>query len=61
MFYNFRTPIVLFMTSFILMFIGMGLKIMHWLGGNLLFGSMVMVQATSIIWLIIIIVRPKKP
>jgi hypothetical protein len=60
MFYNFRIPVVLFIASFLFMFIGMGLKIMHWPGGNLLFGSMIMVQAISIIWLIIIIVKPKK-
>jgi len=61
MFYNFRIPVVLFIASFLFMFTGMLFKILHWPGGNLLFGSMIMVQAISIIWLIIIIVRPKKP
>ncbi|WP_259068552.1 hypothetical protein HDF24_06610 [Mucilaginibacter sp. X4EP1] len=57
MFYNYRYPITLFLLSFLGMMLGMVLKIMHWPGGQLVIGSMVMVQAFSIIWLIIIIVK----
>jgi len=40
--------------------LGIGFKIMHWPGGSLTIGSMIMVQAISIIWLIVIVVTKKK-
>jgi hypothetical protein len=43
------------------MLAGIMLKVLHWPGGQLLFGSMPMVQAISIIWLIIIIIKTLKP
>jgi hypothetical protein len=61
MFFNFRYPLVLFLSSFILMLGGMMLKVLHWPGGQLLFGSMLMVQAISIIWLIVVIIKTPKP
>jgi hypothetical protein len=60
MFYNFRYPITLFLLSFVGMMLGLMLKILHWPGGQLVIGSMIMVQAISIIWLIIIIVKSPK-
>jgi len=57
MFYNFRYPITLFLLSFVGMMLGLMLKILHWPGGQLVIGSMIMVQAISIIWLIIIIIK----
>ncbi len=56
MFFNFRYPIVLFLLSFV----GMMLKILHWPGGHLVLGSMMMVQFIAIVWLIIIIVKTPK-
>jgi uncharacterized membrane protein len=59
---NFRYPITLFLASFVMLMIGLLFKIQHWPGGQLLTGSMLMVQATAIIWLIILIVKgSKKP
>jgi hypothetical protein len=59
---NFRYPVALFLASFIMLMIGLLLKILHWPGGQLITGSMLMVQAISIIWVMILILRPgKKP
>jgi hypothetical protein len=60
MFYNFRYPITLFLLSFVGMMLGLMLKILHWPGGQLVIGSMIMVQTISIIWLIIIIIKSPK-
>lgn len=57
MFFNFRYPIILFMLSLVGLMIGMAFKVMHWPGGQLITGSMIMVQAISIIWLIIIVIK----
>ncbi|MDR3695663.1 hypothetical protein [Mucilaginibacter sp.] len=59
MFTNYRYPFVLFITSFAFMLAAMMLKIMHWPGGSLLFGSMLMVQGLSIVWLIIVLIKKK--
>jgi hypothetical protein len=56
---NFRYPVVLFLTSFVVMAIGLVFKIMHWRGGQLITGSMFMVQAVSIVWLIVLLVRKR--
>ncbi|MDB4918296.1 hypothetical protein [Mucilaginibacter sp.] len=60
MFSNFRYPIILFMLSLAGLMIGMAFKILHWPGGQLITGSMIMVQVLSIVWLIIIIVKSPK-
>jgi hypothetical protein len=39
---------------------GLMLKILHWPGGQLVTGSMFMVQGVSIVWIIILLLRPKK-
>ncbi len=57
---RFRNPIALFLASLVMLIIGLLLKAMHWPGGQLITGSMLMVQAVSIIWLIVLIVRPGK-
>jgi hypothetical protein len=59
MFFNFRNPIVLFILSFLGMMLGMALRILHWHGGQLITGSMIMVQVISIVWLIIILLKDK--
>jgi len=41
------------------MLIGWAFRVMHWPGGQLITGSMIMVQVFSIIWLIIILLRGK--
>ena len=59
---NFRYPVTLFLASFIVLMIGLLFKIMHWRGGQLITGSMLIVQAVSIIWLIVLVVLTgKKP
>ncbi|ASU36668.1 hypothetical protein [Mucilaginibacter xinganensis] len=60
MFFNFRNPVILFMLSIVGLMIGLAFKVMHWPGGKLITGSMIMVQAISIIWLIIIVVKSPK-
>ena len=60
MFFNFRYPIILFILSFAGILLGLVLKILHWPGGQLIIGSMIMAQAISIVWLIVILIkRPK--
>jgi len=59
MFFNFRFPLVLFLLSLFGIMLGLMLKILNWPGGSLTFGSMIMVQAISIIWLIVILIRGK--
>jgi len=59
MFFNYRYPFVLFILGFIGMFIGLSLKILHWQGGQLITGSMIMVQGIAVLWLIIILLRGK--
>jgi hypothetical protein len=57
-----RYPIALFLASFVMLMIGLIFKIMHWPGGQLITGSMFMVQAVSIVWIIIVLLKPtKKP
>ncbi len=57
---NLRYPIALFLTSFVMLMIGLVFKVMHWPGAQLIIGSMLMVQVISIVWIIILLVRPKK-
>ncbi|MGN6640859.1 MAG: hypothetical protein ACTHJ8_18255 [Mucilaginibacter sp.] len=57
---KFRYPAVLFISSFALLLAGLALKIMHWRGGQLLTGSMFMVQAFAIIWLIVLLLKQGK-
>ena len=49
-------PITLISTG---MMLGLMLKVMHWPGGQLITGSMIMVQVIAIVWLIMIIARSK--
>lgn len=57
MFNNIRYPITLFILSFLGMMLGMALRILHWPGGQVITGSMIMVQVVAIVWLVVIIVR----
>ena len=57
---NFRYPIALFAASFIMLFVGLLFKVQHWPGAQLITGSMLMAQAISIVWLIVIIIKSKR-
>jgi len=57
---RFRYPLSLFITSFVMLVIGLFLKIMHWPGGQLIMGSMLMVQVVSVIWLIVLLLTQKR-
>ncbi|MCR8561514.1 hypothetical protein KXD93_27920 [Mucilaginibacter sp. BJC16-A38] len=57
MFFNFRYPIILFILSLAGLMIGMAFKVMHWPGGQMITGSMIMVQVIAIIWLLIIVIK----
>jgi len=59
MFFNVRYPIALFVVSFIGISIGLLFKIQHWTGGSLITGSMIMVQAIAIAWLIVVLLWKK--
>jgi hypothetical protein len=59
MFANYRYPLVLFIASFAFMLAALLLKIMNWPGGSLLFGSMLMVQAFSIVWLMVVLLKKR--
>ncbi|MES2110258.1 MAG: hypothetical protein V4577_15985 [Bacteroidota bacterium] len=59
MFSNPRQPIILFILSFAGMMLGLMLKILHWAGGQLITGSMIMVQVIAIVWLIIVVAKTK--
>jgi hypothetical protein len=43
--------------SLVGMLFGLGLKFMHWPGGQLIIGSMLMVQMIAIVWLVIILIK----
>lgn len=58
--FKFRYPLALFFASFVMIMVGLMLKILHWPGGQLVTGSMFMVQGVSIVWIIILLLRPKK-
>ncbi|HVW94558.1 MAG TPA: hypothetical protein VHA56_01150 [Mucilaginibacter sp.] len=60
MFFNFRSPVILFILSFFGLMIGLTFKVLHWPGGQLISGSMIMVQAFSIVWLIILLFKNKR-
>jgi hypothetical protein len=60
MFYNFKIPLILFLSSFVLLILWMAFKISHWAGQNLLFGIMLTMQAFALVWLTLIIVKPKQ-
>lgn len=57
---DFRYPVALFASSFVMLMIGLLLKIQHWPGAQLILGSMLMVQAISIIWIIVVIIKSRK-
>ena len=57
---RFRYPLSLFIASFVMLVIGLLLKIMHWPGGQLITGSMLMVQVVSVVWLIVLLLTQKK-
>jgi len=50
---------MLFILSFAGMMLGLMLKVMHWPGGQLVTGSMIMVQAIAIVWLIVVVAKTK--
>jgi hypothetical protein len=58
--FKFRYPLALFFASLVMIMVGLMLKILHWPGGQLVTGSMFMVQGVSIVWIIILLLRPKK-
>ncbi|MFB9843659.1 hypothetical protein [Mucilaginibacter ginsenosidivorans] len=57
---RFRTPLILFVAGTVFLVIGMAFRIMHWPGGQLITGSMMMVQGFAIVWLIVLLFRSDK-
>lgn len=54
---NPRQPIILFILSFAGMMLGLMFKVMSWPGGQLITGSMIMVQVIAIVWLIVVVAK----
>ena len=59
MFLTTRYPIILFILGFIGTMIGLLIKILHWWGGSLITGSMIMVQGIALAWLIVVLLKRK--
>ncbi len=59
MFLATRYPIILFMLGFIGTMVGLLIKILHWWGGSLITGSMIMVQGIALAWLIVVLLKQK--
>ncbi|RKR81909.1 hypothetical protein BDD43_2071 [Mucilaginibacter gracilis] len=60
---TYRKPLIIFIASFALIGLGMASKIMHWLPiqvSGTIFGAGMLVQLFSILWLIAVILKPKK-
>jgi hypothetical protein len=60
---QYRKPVILFLASFILIGGGMAYKVMHWPGAGYagtLFGAGMLVQMFSVMWLIVVIMKPRK-
>jgi hypothetical protein len=60
---NYRKPLILFVASFALIGAGMACKLWHLLPVNIsgtIFGAGMLVQLFSILWLIFVILKPKK-
>lgn len=60
---KYRKPLILFVASFLPIAVGMAFKVMHWLGtgvSGVIFGAGMLVQLFSILWLIVVIMKPEK-
>jgi len=57
---KFRYPLILFVAGTIVLPVGIVLRIMHWPGGRLITGSMMMVQGFAVVWLIVLLFRSDK-
>jgi hypothetical protein len=55
-----RYPLILFIAGTAFMLLGIVFRIQHWPGGRLITGSMFMVQALAIAWLILLLFRKDK-
>src|SRR5580658_508480 len=59
-FFKFKYPVLLFLASFILFLIGIAFKIMHWPNAQFIIASMIVVQISAVVWLIVVILQPEK-
>ena len=57
---KYRKPVILFFASFILIGLGVVSKVSHWPYSDITFGAGMIVQMLSILWLIVVIIRPEK-
>ena len=60
MFLTPRNPIILFISGITGTMIGLLSRVEHWPGGTLITGSMIMVQAIAIAWLIVILLWKRR-
>ncbi|OCX50844.1 hypothetical protein BEL04_19140 [Mucilaginibacter sp. PPCGB 2223] len=57
---KYRKPVTLFLASFLLIGLGMLSHVQHWPGDDIIFGAGMLVQMFSILWLIVVIIKPEK-
>src|ERR1700678_632380 len=57
---KFKYPVLLFLAGFILFLMGLAFKIMHWPNAQFIITSMLIVQMSAVIWLIVVILRHEK-
>jgi len=57
---KYRKPIILFLASFLPIVLGMVSRALHWPCSDIIFGAGMLVQMFSILWLIVVIIKPEK-
>ena len=56
----YRKPLILFFASFLLILGGMAFKVYKLQASGIVFGAGMLVQMFSVLWLIVLVVKPKK-
>jgi hypothetical protein len=57
---KYRKPVIVFLASFLLIGLGMASRVMRWPAADITFGAGMIVQMFSILWLIVVIIKPAK-
>jgi hypothetical protein len=57
---KYRKPVILFLASFLLIGLGIVSRVNHLPAADITFGAGMIVQMFSILWLIVVIIKPVK-
>lgn len=57
---RYRNPVIVFLASFLLIAVGIIFRIQHWPAADITFGAGMLVQMFSILWLMVVIIKPGK-